>query len=89
MDDERDVFAHDQGQLAEIHLLTELVIAATNSPGRLAQDRIDSILGVVRLPTVDGSNELDDPPGLPRQRDAQDPASAAVTATSHQAHAQS
>ncbi len=36
----------DEGMLAEIDLLTEVIIAATLSPDSLTQDRIDDLLGV-------------------------------------------
>ena len=65
MNDDRDVFAHDQVLLAEIDLLTELVIAATNSAERLQQDRIDTILGVKAAVADDCAEDL---LNVPRQR---------------------
>lgn len=74
MNDDRDVFAHDQVLLAEIDLLTELVIAATNSAERLQQDRIDTILGVEAAVADECTEDL---LNVPRQRRevAQEPAS--------------
>ncbi len=69
MDDDLEPYAHDQNLLDEIHLLTELVIAATNNIGQLSQARIDDILGVEPA-GVDCSDVGADPLGLPRQRDS-------------------
>ncbi len=42
---DRDLIV-DEGIIAEIDLLTELIIAATLSPDSLTQERIDDLLGV-------------------------------------------
>ena len=42
---DRDLIV-DEGMLAEIDLLTEVIIAATLSPDSLTQERIDDLLGV-------------------------------------------
>lgn len=44
--DEFDVAVHDAVALDEIELLTNLIIATSDHPGRLTQDEIDVILGV-------------------------------------------
>jgi hypothetical protein len=44
--DEFDVAVHDAEALAEIELLTNLIIATSEQVGRLSQAQIDEILGV-------------------------------------------
>ncbi len=46
MSDSFDVAVHDAEALAEIEMLTNLIIATSEHEGRLPQDRIDEILGV-------------------------------------------
>ena len=46
MSDEFDVAVHDSEALAEIELLTNLIIATSEHEGRLPDNRIDEILGV-------------------------------------------
>ncbi|MGA9344247.1 MAG: hypothetical protein WBV37_04010 [Nocardioidaceae bacterium] len=87
MDDDLDPYAHDQDLLDEIHLLTELVIAATNNIGQLPQVRIDDILGVesARAECLDDAAE---PASLPRQRDSR-PSTVDCAGVRNQEHAQS
>ena len=53
--DEFDVAVHDVEALAEIEMLTNLIIATSEHEGRLPDDRIDEILGVER--PADGAAE--------------------------------
>lgn len=46
MNDQLDVSVHDAEILAEIELMTDLIIATSESPTKLSQARIDEILGV-------------------------------------------
>ncbi|HET7173639.1 MAG TPA: hypothetical protein VFI30_05105 [Nocardioidaceae bacterium] len=46
MSDELDVDVHDSEVLAEIEMMTNLIIATSESEGPLPQQRIDEILGV-------------------------------------------
>lgn len=46
MSDQLDVDVHDTEVLDEIEMLTNLIIATSESKGRLPQQRIDEILGV-------------------------------------------
>ena len=46
LDDRLDVQPHDAEVLEEIELTSNLMIAATEAPGPLPQDTIDTILGV-------------------------------------------
>jgi hypothetical protein len=55
-------FAHDEALLEEIELLTEVIIAATLSPGRLTAEQVDEVLSVPRTARK----------GLPGQRRAPD-----------------
>ena len=50
MNDQLDVNVHDTEVLAEIEMMTNLIIATTESDGPLPQGQIDEILGVVDLP---------------------------------------
>jgi hypothetical protein len=50
LSDEFDVAVHDAEALAEIEMLTNLIIATSEHEGRLPDDRIDEILGVRRSP---------------------------------------
>jgi hypothetical protein len=43
--DQLNVHLEDPEQLAEVRLLTELIIAATESSGRLGAQTIDRLLG--------------------------------------------
>ncbi len=53
MNDQLDVNVHDTEVLAEIEMMTNLIIATTESDGPLPQMRIDQILGVdEQLPQV-------------------------------------
>lgn len=47
MDDQLDVQPHDAEVLEEIELISDLMIAASESSGPLPQNRIDTILGVL------------------------------------------
>ncbi len=47
MDDRLDVAIHDVDVLAEIEMMTNLIIATSESDKPLSQRRIDEILGVV------------------------------------------
>ncbi len=87
MNDDLGPYAPDQNLLDEIHLLTELVIAATNNIGRLPQDRIDDILGVesARAECLDDAAE---PPSLPRQRHSR-PSTVDWASARNQEHAKS
>lgn len=51
MHDQFDVTLEDSELLAEVELTTNLIIAASEAQGRLTEDEIDSILGL--LPDVD------------------------------------
>lgn len=51
VDDQLDVDVHDTEVLAEIEMMTELMVATSESEGPLPQLRIDEILGVDRGPT--------------------------------------
>lgn len=42
-----DVAVHDADELAEIEMLTNLIVASSEHEGRLPQRQIDEILGVV------------------------------------------
>jgi hypothetical protein len=57
VNDEFDVAVHDAEALAEIELLTDLIIATSEYDGPVPERRIDEILGVV--PGADSP----DPPG--------------------------
>jgi hypothetical protein len=46
VNDSLDVEVHDSEVLAEIELMTNLIIATSESEGPLPQQRIDEILGV-------------------------------------------
>jgi hypothetical protein len=46
VNDQLDVSVHDTEVLAEIEMMTNLIIATTESAGPLSQVRIDEILGV-------------------------------------------
>ncbi len=46
MNDQLDVSVHDPELLAEIELMTDLIIASSESPAKLSQARIDEILEV-------------------------------------------
>ncbi len=46
MNDQLDVTVHDTEVLDEIEMMTNLIIATSESAGPLAQVQIDSILGV-------------------------------------------
>jgi hypothetical protein len=46
MDDRLDVQPHDENVLEEIELISNLMIAASEATGPLAQAAIDTILGV-------------------------------------------
>ncbi len=46
VNDQLDVSVHDGEVLAEIELMTNLIIATSDSEGPLPQQRIDEILGV-------------------------------------------
>ncbi|MEP6666664.1 MAG: hypothetical protein ABJA81_09475 [Nocardioidaceae bacterium] len=50
MNDQLDVNVHDTEVLAEIEMMTNLIIATTESSGPLPQPRIDEILGVDEQP---------------------------------------
>ncbi len=51
MHDQFDVTLEDSELLAEVELTTNLIIAASEAQGRLTEDEIDRILGV--LPDAD------------------------------------
>ena len=42
----------DEALREEIELVVELVVAATASPGRMAQDDVDSVLGLCSRPPL-------------------------------------
>jgi hypothetical protein len=46
LNDQLDVTVHDAEVLAEIEMMTNLIIATSESDGPLSQLRIDEILGV-------------------------------------------
>jgi hypothetical protein len=46
VDDRLDVQPHDEEVLEEIELISNLMIAASETPGPLPQSMIDSILGI-------------------------------------------
>jgi hypothetical protein len=46
LNDQLDVTVHDAEVLAEIEMMTNLIIATSESEGPLPQVRIDEILGV-------------------------------------------
>jgi hypothetical protein len=46
VNDQLDVSVHDTEILAEIEMMTNLIIATSESDGPLPQPRIDEILGV-------------------------------------------
>lgn len=46
VNDQLDVSVHDTEVLAEIEMMTNLIIATSESEGPLSQGRIDEILGV-------------------------------------------
>ncbi len=46
MNDQLDVTIHDSEVLDEIEMMTNLIIATSESDGPLTQGRIDGILGV-------------------------------------------
>ena len=47
-----DQYGADHFLMEEIELLTEIIIAASDSRGPLSQDKIDYVLGVDRRPGV-------------------------------------
>ena len=49
MNDQLDVTVHDAEVLAEIEMMTNLIIATSESEGPLPQVRIDEILGVAPI----------------------------------------
>ncbi len=51
MNDQLDVDIHDLDVLNEIEMMTNLIIATSESDGPLTQNQIDSILGVIDEPT--------------------------------------
>jgi hypothetical protein len=57
VNDEFDVAVHDVEALAEIELLTNLIIATSEHEGHLPEQRIDEILGVAGS-DIDGSGDL-------------------------------
>lgn len=61
MHDQFDVTLEDDDLLGEVELTTNLIIAASESEGRLTQDHIDRLLGVTPPP----SSEIP----LPRPRE--------------------
>jgi hypothetical protein len=50
VNDQLDVTVHDSEVLAEIEMMTKLIIATSESDAPLSQARIDELLGVV--PTI-------------------------------------
>lgn len=56
VNDQLDVSVHDGEVLAEIELMTNLIIATSDSEGPLPQQRIDEILGIDPCPCP-GSGE--------------------------------
>ena len=46
MNDQLDVSVHDSEVLDEIEMMTNLIIATSESDGPLSQPRIDAILGL-------------------------------------------
>jgi len=46
VNDQLDVDIHDVNVLNEIEMMTNLIIATSESDGPLTQDQIDSILGI-------------------------------------------
>lgn len=46
VNDQLDVAVHDSEVLAEIEMMTNLIIATSESEGPLSQGKIDEILGV-------------------------------------------
>lgn len=46
MNDKLDVSVHDSDALDEIELMTNLIIATSETEGPLPQQRIDEVLGV-------------------------------------------
>jgi hypothetical protein len=59
--DQFDVAVHDAEALAEIELLTNVIIATSEHEGPLPEKRIDEILGITPPP------EPSDQPGQPDQ----------------------
>jgi hypothetical protein len=57
VNDQLDVSVHDTEVLAEIEMMTNLIIATSESDGRLSQHRIDEILGVI--PTIPRARQPD------------------------------
>jgi hypothetical protein len=55
VNDQLDVTVHDSEMLAEIDLMTKLIIATSESDAPLSQSRIDELLGVV--PTIPRARE--------------------------------
>jgi hypothetical protein len=47
VNDQLDVTVHDAEVLAEIEMMTKLIIATSESDAPLSQSRIDELLGVV------------------------------------------
>lgn len=47
MNDQLDVTVHDSDVLAEIEMMTKLIIATSESDAPLPQSRIDELLGIV------------------------------------------
>jgi hypothetical protein len=47
VNDQLDVTVHDSEVLAEIEMMTKLIIATSESDAPLSQSRIDELLGVV------------------------------------------
>lgn len=50
MNDQLDISVHDKEVLDEIEMMTNLIIATSESDGPLTQAQIDSILGVADEP---------------------------------------
>ncbi|MGH3472862.1 MAG: hypothetical protein ACRDPG_12580 [Nocardioidaceae bacterium] len=58
MNDQLDVNVHDDDVLDEIEMMTNLIIATSETEGPLPQQRIDEILGVAeRDEGIPGSQE--------------------------------
>ena len=70
VNDEFDVAVHDAEALAEIELLTNLIIATSEHEGRLSERRIDEILGVVESSTTGAEPAAAEPTGADRAADS-------------------
>ena len=66
VNDEFDVAVHDAEALAEIEMLTNLIIATSEHEGRLSERRIDEILGIVESNTTGAEPSAADPTGADR-----------------------